>query len=149
MSHTYYSLSYHVVFSTKERAQLLDKELRGQTIAYITGILRNLEVTPLSMNGVEDHLHLLIGARPRHNLADILEKTKSQSSAWLRGERGVRTFRWQKGYSAFSVSRSMIGRVTRYIELQEEHHRKTSFEDELRKLLDSHGIGYDERFLLG
>ena len=102
---------------------------------------------PKSVGGVEDHVHILASLRPVHRLADVLRDLKKESSAWAK-DNFDRRFTWQEGYAAFTVSPTATDSVRRYIGTQEEHHRKHSFVDELRELLDSAGIEFDEKYLL-
>ncbi len=102
---------------------------------------------PLIIGGVEDHVHALIGLRPTHCISDFSRELKKASSIWA-AEQHEPSFGWQEGYTVLSVSQSMVERVTRYIEAQEEHHRRRSFVEELKELLERHGIDYDARYLL-
>lgn len=145
MSNTYTNLHYHIVFSTKNReAFLMDQ--RARTHEYLGGCVRNLGGTALRIGGVSDHVHALLRLKPAHCLADVLRDIKRASSEWL--HESIPSFRWQDGYSAFTVSTSQVDRVCRYIESQEEHHRKKTFGDEIRDLLAANGIAFEDRFLL-
>jgi REP element-mobilizing transposase RayT len=150
MAHTYTNLVVHALFSTKERKRSITPELKADLHAYMGGILRNLKVRTLALNGIEDHVHLLVVLPPTLCTADLMEALKSSSTGWVRKKGGEsKTFAWQGGYTAFSVSQSNIGVVKAYIENQEQHHRKMSFKEELAAFLEKHGISYDERYLLG
>jgi putative transposase len=100
------------------------------------------------IGGVEDHVHALFSLSKNHALEKIVEEVKKGSSKWMKNE-GPRIpeFFWQRGYAAFSVSQSMVEAVKRYIQNQEKHHRKMSFQDELRELFQRHDIEFDERYL--
>jgi putative transposase len=148
MSHTYTNLLSHVVFSTKDRRPLIDPELKPRLLAYMTGIARNSGNKILSINAVEDHLHLLWELLPTWSLSDATRVLKTNSSRWV-NENSLRPFAWQTGYGAFSVSRSNVSAVAEYIETQEAHHRKRTFEDEFLELLVKHGINYDPKYVLG
>ncbi len=145
MANTYTNLHYHVVFSTKHRAPFLTDE-RTQVHEYLGGCIRTLGGTALEIGGISDHVHALLRLKPTHCVADVLREIKKASSIWLR--ESIASFQWQDGYSAFTVSSSQIDRVCRYIQDQEQHHRKTTFADELRTMLKVNGIAFDERFLL-
>jgi putative transposase len=145
MPNTFTSLQYHVVFSTKNREPFL-RDHAAQMHAYLGGCIRRLAGVALSIGGIEDHVHALVRLKPTHRVADVLRDIKRASTDWIRKE--IPTFRWQDGYSAFSVSPSQIQRVSRYIDRQAVHHGRTSFADELRELLAAHGIEFDERYLL-
>jgi REP element-mobilizing transposase RayT len=144
---THLSLHYHLVFSTKGRRPLITLDRRSSLHAYLGGIVRSLGGVPLAMGGTADHVHLLVGLRATQRLADILREVKGGSSEWMRGEVGAREFGWQDGYGAFTVSRSHLIEVNRYIAEQEEHHRTMTFQEEYLALLAEHGIEYDERYL--
>lgn len=146
MPSTFLSLHYHLIFSTKERMPLIRDPARVH--AYLGGVLKHLDGTPLEIGGVKDHVHVLVGLKATHRLADVLRTIKGESSRWIHEELGERKFGWQDGYAAFTVSRSLVGTVRRYIQRQEEHHRKRSFLDELRELLAKHEIEFDDRYLV-
>lgn len=142
------SLNYHITFSTKERRPLLTPELRSRTYNYIAGMIRSMGGIPVEINGQPDHLHLLIRWKPDESVSDLVKTIKSKSSGWINREKLLSCrFYWQEGFGAFSVSHSQIGAVRRYIQKQEEHHKKWSFQDEFRRLLDACGIEYDERYI--
>ena len=147
MSHTYTQNHLHVVFSTKERARLIAKRDQPKLWSYMAGIGRNHGFLVIANGGMEDHVHLLIQLPPALALAKAVLLLKSNSSKWM-NERGTR-LSWQEGYGAFSVSASNINAVTRYIENQEMHHRKISYEQEFVALLRKHGIEFDPKYVLG
>lgn len=142
MPHAYCAQFTHVVFSTKDRRDLIPDEIQPRLIAYLGGIARRLGLDSLAIGGTANHLHMLLGLRPTSRLADSVQKLKANSSRWL-GEQNIK-FEWQKGYGAFSVSPSMLATVTGYIENQKEHHRKRTFEEEFLALLQKSGVQFDE-----
>jgi REP element-mobilizing transposase RayT len=111
----------------------------------MAGTMRSLGSEPVIVNGVSDHVHILLTVPAALALADIMRVLKAKSSGWLR--RTSPSFAWQSGYAAFSVSESNAGHVKRYIAAQEEHHRKACFEEEFLLLLKRHKLAYDERYL--
>jgi putative transposase len=139
----------HIVFSTKNRRPFLrTTELRGAMTGYLIGILAKLDCSSICTGVVEDHVHILCNLSRTITIAKLLEEVKRSSSRHIKEEgRNLEEFAWQNGYAAFSVSQSRIGQVKEYVANQEEHHRKMSFEDELRLLLQRHGIEFDERYL--
>ncbi len=147
MPSTFTSLRYHIIFSTKERQPLIRAEWRTRLHEWLGGAVRAIDGVALSIGGVADHVHLLLGLRSTHAIADVLRDTKSGSSEWIHGEIGEKQFAWQEGYGAFTVSASSLDSVRRYIEQQEVHHRRRSFQDESRELLRRHGVEFDERYL--
>lgn len=148
MARTYTNLLFHLVFSTKQRKPLIAQPFQAELHAYLGGIVRDLGGIPIEIGGVADHVHLLVRLKPTLALADALREIKAGSSKWLNEEKfKMLKFGWQDGYSAFTVSESQVNKVRAYIRGQEEHHRRVSFQDELRELLRRHGIEYDERYL--
>jgi len=147
MPHTYSQNYLHVVFSTKERRKLITKELQPKLWSYMAGIGRNNGFLVLANGGMEDHVHLLIQLPATLALAKAVQLLKGSSSKW-EGEHG-REFSWQEGYGAFSVSKSNMNAVVKYIANQETHHRKITFEDEFIALLEKHGIEYDPKYVFG
>lgn len=147
MPSTHVSLSYHIVFSTMHRQAFISKALASDLHAYLGGIIQKLGGVAIEIGGVADHVHILVGLKATHCLADLLREIKSGSSQWLHEQRKVRCFSWQEGYAAVTVSPSAIEQVRRYIATQEEHHRKKTFQEELVEFLQQNGIAYDERYL--
>jgi REP-associated tyrosine transposase len=147
VSHTYSQNYLHVVFSTKERRKLITKEFQPKLWSYIAGIARNNGILVLANGGMEDHAHLLIQLPATLALSKAVQLLKGGSSQWV-GEHG-REFAWQEGYGAFSVSKSNINAVVKYVARQEAHHRKISFEDEFIALLEKHEIEYDPKYVFG
>lgn len=147
MPHSYTNLLYHIVFSTKGRLPLLDTESRPRLYEYLGGTVRGLGGCALEIGGVADHVHALVKLRQDIAVSEFLQKLKANSSGWLnRSRRGK--FAWREGYAAFSVSESQVKRVRRYINGQEEHHRKVDFADELMALLRANHIDFDAEYLL-
>ena len=126
---------------------MIQAALRRKLHAYLGGIIRTGDGIAESIGGASDHVHLLIGLRVTHRLADVLRELKAVSSGWVHNEIGDRGFASQEGYGAFTVSASQRGEVRRYIERQEEHHRTRTFRDEYLELLQRSGVEFDERYL--
>ena len=145
MAQTHSRLWVHVVFSTKDRLPLLWAEIRRDLFAYISGMVREFDQTPVIVNGVADHVHMVFSLPPKVPLAEALRIVKARSSRWLR--RTSRAFAWQPGYGAFRVSQSHLDDVKRYVASQEKHYRRLRFQDEFLSLLKKHEIAYDERYL--
>jgi REP element-mobilizing transposase RayT len=139
----------HVVFSTKNRVPFLKyADLRGALTGYMVTTLQNIGCPSLVVGIVEDHLHCLCRLSRTIAISKLIEEMKSESSAWVKTQSSsLRDFYWQAGYGVFSVSRSNVGIVTAYIENQEEHHRRVSFQDEFRVLLVRDDIEFDERYV--
>jgi REP element-mobilizing transposase RayT len=113
---------------------------------YLGGCVRALDATSLRVGGVADHVHLLVEAKPIHAPANVIREIKKASTAWIH-ENFHRKFAWQEGYGAFSVSRSIVDAVARYIDHQEEHHKRRSFQDEYLGFLQELEIEFDPRYL--
>jgi REP element-mobilizing transposase RayT len=148
MAHTFTNLLTHIIFSTKERAPLIGAELKPELHAYLGGMLREIKGKAYSINGTADHVHLLVSLPPTLALSDAMKLVKANSSRWVSDKWSSRKdFGWQIGYGAFSVSKSNVSPVIRYIENQEEDHRKVTFKEEFLEFLSKHGIEYDERYI--
>ncbi|HVV00941.1 MAG TPA: transposase [Verrucomicrobiae bacterium] len=139
----------HTVFSTKERRPFLrDRSLQEEMHRYLGGILVNLDCQPIIVGGVEDHVHLLCALSRTCEAAEMVKEIKRGSSLWLKTKGAeLSDFGWQNGYGIFSIGFSQVSSVRDYIARQEEHHRKVSFQDELRQLLKRYEIAYDERYV--
>jgi REP element-mobilizing transposase RayT len=148
MGSTFLSLHYHIVFATKHRQPLIAAAWRPRLHEYLGGTVRGLEGVAEAIGGVEDHVHLLVGLRATHTLADFDRELKKAGTAWVREERFEPQFAWQEGYAAFTVSPTARGGVKNYILNQAEHHRRRSFIDELKWLLQEAGIAYDPQYLV-
>jgi putative transposase len=137
---------FHLVFSTKDRYRWIRPDWEPRLHSYLGGIVKGMDAMPLKINGVEDHVHLLVSLRSKHRLDYFLREVKGESSLWVH-EQITRMFEWQKGYGAFSVSPTAVPAVSRYIERQKEHHRRVDFKTEYVHLLNKAGIEFEERFL--
>lgn len=142
MPTTFYSLHTHYIFSTKNRHPYLDENILQRTHEYLGGIIRGLAAKPVTIGGVADHVHLLVGQKTTHCPADLIREIKKASTDWLR--QAHPHFAWQEGYGAFSVSPERIPVVAKYIDRQEKHHAKKTFREEWIELLRYAGIEFDE-----
>ena len=148
MAQTLVSLLVHVVFSTKNRANLITPTIEPDLYKYISGTLRKMESPCLKIGGTANHLHLLVSQSKNIALAFLLEELKKSSSKWIKQQdASLRLFKWQDGYGAFTIGQSKVATLRRYIELQKIHHRRRSFQDELRGLLKKYRVDYDERYI--
>ena len=147
MSSTHLSLHYHFVFGTKNHEPIIAKEWRERLHAYLGGMIRTLDAVPEIAGGVADQVHLLVGLRATHTIADFLREIKAGSSAWIHNEIGLKAFEWQAGYGGFTVSPSQRDVVRRYIENQEVHHRTRAFREEYLALLERSGVEFNPRFV--
>lgn len=145
------SLSYlltHIVFSTKDRAPVLDAPVRPPLHAYLATVARNVDCECFRVGGVADHVHLAVRLSRTITMAQLIEKLKTSSSKWLKTQSpALAVFAWQRGYGAFSVGPSDLDALLHYIDTQEEHHRTRTFQDEYCAFLKKYGIDYDERYV--
>jgi putative transposase len=150
MSHSYTSNLTHCVWSTKERTKIIDAELRPRLWAFIGGIARQNDMKALAVGGTSDHVHALLSLPSSMSVSKAVQLVKGGSSKWVHETFPTRwTFAWQEGYGAFSVSISHVDATVAYIQNQEGHHRKRSFEEEYLSFLRKHWIEFDEKFVWG
>jgi REP element-mobilizing transposase RayT len=147
MSHAYAQNTLHLVFSTKDRRKLLTKEFQPRLWAYTAGICKHDGLFVHAVGGMDDHIHLLVRIPPVLSVAKAVGAIKSNSSRWAHEQ--FEKLAWQQGYAAFSVSESNVPAVIRYVQTQEAHHRKMTFEAEFLSLLKKHGIEFDPKYVLG
>jgi REP-associated tyrosine transposase len=141
MSHAFVKNHIHLIFGTKNRTISIARDVQANLWSYLAGICRNQGMAAIAINGMEDHAHLLFHLPPIMSLAKAVQLIKANSSKWMNEHR--RRFAWQEGYGAFSVSISNTAAVAKYIRNQEQHHRKMTFEQEYRALLQKHGVEGD------
>ena len=138
----------HLIFSTKDRAPTINDRMRDPLHRYMATVLKNLGCHADLINSVADHVHLLFELGRTVGVSKVVEDVKKSSSKWIKTQAGgPRDFAWQNGYGVFSVSHSNVEAVREYIADQREHHRKRTFQEELRTLLEKHGVDYDERYI--
>lgn len=145
---TFSQIYIQVIFAVKHRQSLIDPQWEEELYQYITGIVRNKEQKLLAINGMPDHIHILIGMRPSCCLSDLVREIKKSSNIWI-NEKGFsrHKFEWQEGYGAFSYGQSSLGNVIKYIQNQKEHHKKRSFHEEYLEFLEKYQIPYKEEYL--
>ena len=142
------SILVHLVFSTKNREPYISAEIESEMHAYLAAVFRECHSPALIINGTANHLHTLYTLSRTITVAELVEEVKKRSSKWAKTRGGMhRTFQWQAGYGAFSVSQSNAAAVKRYIAEQKEHHRRKTFEEEYRSFLEKYGVAYDERYV--
>jgi putative transposase len=150
MAGKHISLLVHFTWSTAGREPWISTDWREPLFAYIGGIMNHKNTKLLGAGGMYDHIHLYASLPSTLSLADFVNAVKANSSRWVHQTfRNASAFAWQKGYGAFSVSKSEEKRVIAYIRNQESHHRKRTFKEEFVTLLERHEIEYDERYLWG
>ncbi len=147
-------LAIHLIYSTKNRHPFLSKEEeRTKMEAYQVGIFKELDCPSVVTKIMPDHAHTLFLLSRTRSVAEVVKEVKKGSSGWIKEisdemkDPMLGKFAWQTGYGAFSVSESNIPKVIAYIQNQEEHHRKNTFQEEYRKFLTKHHISFDERYV--
>ncbi len=147
MADTYTQIHIQVVFAVKFRHCAIKKSWRDNLYRYITGIVQAQGQKLLCINGVEDHVHLLIGLRPSKAVSDLVQEIKKGSTTWINDQKLViGRFSWQEGFAAFSYSPEALPNVIRYIENQEEHHHKRTFSEEVTSLLKEFQIDFNPKY---
>ena len=138
----------HITFSTKHRYPFIDKNIENELWTYIGGTCKSLECNPIRVGGHRDHIHICCLLSKKITQIKLLEEVKKEASKWIKtkGEK-YEKFYWQEGYGIFSVNPSEIDKVVNYIETQEQHHTKQTFQQELVAFLKKYEVDYDERYL--
>lgn len=147
MPSTHTSLNFHIVFSTKDRINLINQEWRAELHIYLGGVIKNQGGVALAIGGTSDYVHVLASLDPPHRLPELIRDMKANSTSWAKREKDERKFSWQTGYGAFTVSPSNIERVKSYVLNQDRHHRKKNFKEEYVELLKAAQVEYDEQYL--
>ena len=145
------SLSFllvHLIFSTKDRTPVLTAPICKELYAYLATVVRRVDCECFRVGGVADHVHLAIRLSRTVTVAQLVQELKTGSSKWLKTQSPeLAQFAWQKGYGAFSVGPSDLNALLAYIDTQEEHHRRRSFQEEYRAFLTRYGVEFDERYI--
>jgi REP element-mobilizing transposase RayT len=148
MANTYTQIHIQLIFAVKYRKALIHKGWKNELYKYMTGIIQNRNHKLLAINGVEDHIHILIGQRPDDSLSELVKNVKAYSSKWINNENFCsKKFQWQEGFGGFAYSKSQMPNVIRYIHRQEEHHKKIFFLDEYETILKNLEIDYDAKYI--
>lgn len=149
MANTFTQIYLHLVFAVQNRLSLIQPAWRDELYKYITGITQNNGHKLIAINGTANHIHIAVGYKPHQLIPDLLQDIKGCSSKWINEKKFVMgKFNWQAGYGAFSFSHSHIDRIVKYINNQEQHHKKKTFRDEYIKLLEKYDVLYDEKYIL-
>jgi REP element-mobilizing transposase RayT len=145
---SYRDINLHLIWAVKKRRRLLTPERLDRLCAYLAGTINHMKAETFAINGMDDHVHLALSLPATISVAELVRNLKANSSRWLHDTfTDTQSFAWQDGYAAFSVSRSILPKVVHYIENQPQHHATMTIEQELRQLLDKHGIQYDPQYL--
>ncbi len=148
MANTYTQIHIHAIFAVQNRLSIIKDEWQNDLYSYITGIVTNHGHKMMQINGMPDHVHMLIGLRPVQSLSELMKYVKQDSTKWINQNRFINgRFSWQEGFGAFSHSKSQIPGVIKYIREQEEHHRKRTFREEYTDFLEKFDVDFDERYI--
>lgn len=148
MSQSLSDIILHTVFSTKGRQPWIHSAVEEELYRYICGLCRNLNCPVIKINGVEDHVHILLHLERTISVSKLISEMKSNSSRWIK-TKGIQysQFAWQGGFGAFSVSRQSLEGAIKYLSSQKEHHKTVTFKEELLTMLRRAKISYDEKYL--
>jgi REP element-mobilizing transposase RayT len=148
MANTYTQCYFHLVFAVRNRNALIKKEWKNEMEKYITGIVQNHQHKMLAIGSMPDHIHILIGYNINQLIPEIVEEIKTSTNKWIKEKKLSKfKFDWQKGYGAFTYSRSEIDNVVKYILSQEEHHKKRSFKEEYLEMLEKNEVIFSNEYL--
>ncbi len=148
MANTYTQIHIQVVFTVQNRDCIIQNSWKEELYKYISGVIQNHKHKVLAINGMPDHLHILIGLRPTQSLSDLMQDVKGSSSKWINQKRFTKgKFSWQEGFGAFSYGKSQITQVIDYIKNQELHHQKRTFLEEYKDFLEKFEVDFDQRFI--
>ena len=148
MSNTYSQIYLQFVFAVQGRLSLIQQQWRDELYKYISGIIERKEYEVFAINGVADHIHILVSMKPTESPSLLVQEIKRCSSKWINDKKlVVGHFNWQEGFGVFSYSQSQVDQVVKYIANQEEHHKRKTFIEEYTKMLSCFNIDYDERFI--
>jgi len=148
MSNTFSQIYIQIVFAVKGRQSLINSEWEEELYKYISGIIKNKGQKLLAINGMPDHIHILIGMKPSCSLPELVREIKKSSNEFIKEKQFTKSnFQWQEGYGSFSYSHRSLNNVIRYIENQKEHHAKKSFQEEYIEVLNKFAVEYKEEYL--
>lgn len=148
MANTYSQIYIHIVFAVKGRQSLISVNWKEEIYRYITGIVTNKEQKLIAINGMSDHIHILVGLKPDKSISDLVRDIKSNSSKFINDKKWINgKFEWQTGFGAFSYSHSQLTNVINYIQCQEEHHKTKTFKEEYIEFLKLFNIEFKDEYL--
>jgi len=148
MANTYSQLYVQIVFAVKGRQNLISNKWKDELYKYITGIVANEDQKLIAINGMPDHIHILIGIKPNKALSDLVRDIKANSSRFINEKRWINgKFEWQSGFGAFTYSHSHLANVINYIQNQEEHHKTKTFKEEYIGFLKAFEIDYKDEYV--
>jgi putative transposase len=147
MANTYTQIYVQIVFAVQGRQSLIRPQHNDELQKYMTGIISGQGQKLIAINNMPDHFHILVGQTPTVALSDLVRGIKAGSSGFINDRRWVLgRFSWQEGFGAFSYAHSQLDSVIRYIQNQQEHHRRTTFQEEYPEFLKRFNVPHDERY---
>ncbi len=148
MADTYTQIYYHVVFAVRNRKYMITKDIKEDLYKYMSGIINNQKQKLIIVNGMPDHVHILLQCKPDMNLSNTVKEIKEHSTKYLNNEKMLGgKFYWQAGFGAFSVSKRDVDMIINYIKNQEEHHTRNSFKNEYIRFLKENEIEFKDEYL--
>ena len=148
MANTYTQIHLHLIFAVQNRISLIQNIWKDRLCEYITGIVQQHTHKMIIVNGMPDHLHIVIGMRPIQSLSDLMQDIKGNSSKWINDNKLVAgKFAWQEGYGAFSYNKSQLPKLIEYVRNQDEHHKKKTFIEEYKDFLKAFEVEFDEKYI--
>ncbi|MEO8237425.1 MAG: IS200/IS605 family transposase [Flavobacterium sp.] len=148
MANTYHQVYIQVVFAVKYREAIIAEEWKSELLGVIGNLINESGCKTIIINGVEDHIHCLLGLKPTISISELMKIVKAKSSKYINDHRLTNSrFEWQEGYGAFSYGQSQIDAVYKYIANQEEHHKKQNFKEEYLQFLEKFKISFDEKYV--
>ncbi len=148
MANTYSQIYIHIVFAVKGRQNLISKNWNEELYKYITGIISNEDQKLIAINGMPDHIHILVGLKPTKSISDLVRDIKANSSRFINEKRWINgKFEWQTGFGAFSYNHSQLTNVINYIQNQEKHHNEKTFKEEYIEFLKVFDVDYKEEYI--
>ena len=148
VANTYSQIYLHFVFAEKHRRALIPRQHKDELHRFMASLIEARKCKPLAIHCMPDHAHVFVGFHPTVSIPDFVKEIKVQSTTFLRSKGWVpQTFQWQEGYGVFSYGHSQIARVCNYVHNQEEHHRRKTFQEEYKLLLEKFNVAYDLRYI--
>lgn len=145
---TYSQMHVQIVFAVKHRQSLIESSWEERLYQYITGTIKKMDQKLLAINGVKDHIHILIGIRPSCRVSDLVREVKKASTEMINEKKlSKHHFQWQEGYGSFTYCKSSLNNVVNYVMNQKQHHKTKSFKEEFIELLEEFEVEYKEEYL--
>lgn len=148
MPGTFSQIYIQIVFAVQGRQNFIKPSFEEELYKYISGIINGREQKSLAVNGMPDHVHILVGLRPSMRISDLVRDIKNNSTNFINERDWLKDhFSWQEGYGAFSYSQSQFGNVIEYIKNQKQHHQKRTFRQEYLAFLKKFNVSFEEKYL--